>query len=350
LGEDLEQLGAEIGHVGIGEMSSIKLTQSFFERLANLRRVEFDQLAAFHPLFERNHRMQRHFDRRIVFGPICDEFTQGHLAGDILFGEGGLMPDDSYDTGMQENERQDEKSDPIFANCFQHEATLQSNREAMGALRRLDTVGRIDVDAHPEGEIQPTRGLKMWDVVLEQSITIGAVGTVVAIATFYAWMQTGLRYWMSASIAIAAGTAVLVAIGWWIETDRENLRRFVYETAVELESNQHQKVVSKIHPQATAPLQEARLRLPELRFTRARIKSIHQIEIARHRTGKSATIAMNVYVELEQGERRGSAPRAAQLTLEQWDGEWMIVDFQHNDPHYYMLNQQGRSRLDAFRP
>jgi hypothetical protein len=220
----------------------------------------------------------------------------------------------------------------------------------MGALRRLDTVGRIDVDAHPEGEIQPTRGLKMWDVVLEQSITIGAVGTVVAIATFYAWMQTGLRYWMSASIAIAAGTAVLVAIGWWIETDRENLRRFVYETAVELESNQHQKVVSKIHPQATAPLQEARLRLPELRFTRARIKSIHQIEIARHRTGKSATIAMNVYVELEQGERRGSAPRAAQLTLEQWDGEWMIVDFQHNDPHYYMLNQQGRSRLDAFRP
>lgn len=190
----------------------------------------------------------------------------------------------------------------------------------------------------------------MLDFLFESPLTIGLVGGVIAIAAFYAWIQTGLKPIFYASIAVVLITLLLVAIGIFVDTDREVLRRFVYETARELEANESQKVVAKIHPQASNELQEIRLRLPEIRFNAARIKGIHQIDIKRHRTGVIATITMNVYVEVEYGDRRGKAPRAAKLTLEQTDGRWMIVDFQQDDPRYYLLNDQGRQRMGGMRP
>lgn len=185
----------------------------------------------------------------------------------------------------------------------------------------------------------------MLDFLFESTLTIGSVGGFLAIAGFYAWIQTGLKSLLYSSIAVVLVTLLLVAVGIFVDTDREVLRRFVFETARELEANESQKVVAKIHPQASSELQEIRSLLPEIRFQAARVKAIHQIDIKRHRTGVNATITMNVYVEVEYGERRGRAPRAAKLTLEQVDGRWMIVDFEQDDPRYYLLNDQGRQRM-----
>ncbi|MCU0707980.1 MAG: hypothetical protein MUF23_06795 [Pirellula sp.] len=187
----------------------------------------------------------------------------------------------------------------------------------------------------------------MLEFLLERPVTIGLAGSILSIATFYAWVQSGLRPLFHTSIGLAVGTLALVLIGWFIDTDRDILRRFVYETAQELETNQHQKVAAKIHPQATGELQDAKLRLPDIRFSVARIKSIHGIEVTRHRTGVTATITMNVYIEVEYGDRGGKAPRWVQLILEQLDGEWRIVSFEQREPHYQMLNERGRRRLDT---
>ncbi|MFO0012521.1 MAG: hypothetical protein ACK553_07255 [Planctomycetota bacterium] len=190
----------------------------------------------------------------------------------------------------------------------------------------------------------------MLEVLLESPVTIGVVGAIVTIAALFTWLHTRVKGLLPLGIATAIATIILVTIGILFDTDKEILRRFVYETARELESNQYQKVLEKIHPQASVEMQEVRLRLPDIRFESARIKAIHAIDVKRHRSGLSATMKMNVFVEVEYGDRRGRAPRAAELTLEQVDGKWMIVDFQQFEPQYYLLNEQGRARLDSMRP
>lgn len=187
----------------------------------------------------------------------------------------------------------------------------------------------------------------MLELLLESPVTIGLVGSILSIATFYAWVQSGSRPFLWTSIGLLLGTLALVLLSLVIDTDREVLRRFIYETARELESNQYQKVIAKIHPQATGELQDARVRLPEIRFTTARVKSIHKMDVTRHRTGVNATVTMNVYVEVEYGDRQGKAPRWIQLMLEQSQGKWKIVSFEHREPHYQMLNEEGRRRLDG---
>ncbi|MBU6236270.1 MAG: hypothetical protein KGQ51_00495 [Planctomycetes bacterium] len=212
----------------------------------------------------------------------------------------------------------------------------------------LDTVGRDSDGARRSDEIQLTREPKMLEMLLESPVTIGAIGAIVAIATFYAWMQTGIKQLLPTSIAVAAATIMLVILSLMIDTDQEILRRYVYETASELEANQYQKVIAKIHPRAADSLQDARNRLPDIQFTAARIKTIHEISVTRHRTGSHATITMNVYIEASYNAQQGQAPRWVQLTLEQTDGRWLMVDFQQREPHYQLLNQEGQARLNRF--
>jgi hypothetical protein len=179
----------------------------------------------------------------------------------------------------------------------------------------------------------------MLDVILESSVTIGLIGAVVAIAIFYAWLQTGLKQLFPTSLAIAAATAVLVVSGLMFESEREVLRRFVYETAGDLQSNAYQKVIAKIHPQASFELQEIRDRLSEVRFTAVRITAVHNIELTHHRTGGNAIISMSVYVEAEHQNGGGRSPRWVQLTLERLDGKWLIVDIEQRDPLYHLRDQ-----------
>jgi hypothetical protein len=57
---------------------------------------------------------------------------------------------------------------------------------------------------------------------------------------------------------------------------------------------------------------------------------------------------MNVYIEASYNAQQGQAPRWVQLTLEQTDGRWLMVDFQQREPHYQLLNQEGQARLNRF--
>lgn len=142
LGENVKELGAKVGHVGVGQVSAIKLPQVFLEGLPDLGFIEFDQLPAFHSMSLRNHRVQSHLDRRVILGPVRDEFTEQNLAGNVFFCQRCLIANDANDARVHHHESKNEGTYPIFANCFQHAIALQSNRGAIGAVRHLDTVGR----------------------------------------------------------------------------------------------------------------------------------------------------------------------------------------------------------------
>jgi len=190
----------------------------------------------------------------------------------------------------------------------------------------------------------------MLDLLFESSLTIGMIGTVIAVATFFAWMQTGLKQLLFACILVAVVTPILVAVGMMFDSEREILRRFVYETAEELESNQYQKVVSKIHPQASVEMQNIRDHLSEVRFLRVRVKSIQSAELTHHRTGVNARIAMYVYLEVEDNFQRAGTPAWAQLILEQVDGKWLMVDLAYREAEEDLLNENPLSPFNILSP
>jgi len=142
LGENIQELGAKVGQVGVRKMTAIELPQMFFEGLPDLGFIELDQLPAFHSMFLWNHRVQGHLDRRVILGPVSDEFTEQNLARNVLFGQRCLIANDTNDARVHHHESKNEGPYPIFANCFQHAIALQSNRGAIGAVRHLETVGR----------------------------------------------------------------------------------------------------------------------------------------------------------------------------------------------------------------
>lgn len=195
-------------------------------------------------------------------------------------------------------------------------------------------------------KVPPHRPIKMLELLFESPITIGIVGAIATVATLYAWFQNGNPILFRTGLGIFVLTLLLVALSLFVQTDSERVRQFVLQTADELESNQFQKVIAKIHPQASGELQDAKLRLPDIRFQTARVKSFHSIDINNHRTGKSATVSMNVYLDVAYGGMEGRAPRWVQLSLEESDGKWYIVGYEQREPHYHLLNPQGRQNLD----
>jgi hypothetical protein len=189
----------------------------------------------------------------------------------------------------------------------------------------------------------------MFDFVLESPVTILLVGAIVTGVTAYGALQTGNRLAWQGSATLGVLTIVLVALSLWIDTDREEVREFVLETARELEANESDKVIAKIHPQATHELLEARSRLASIQFNVAKIKTFHGIDVKSTPTGRTATVRMNAYIEAVYQGNRGSAPRWVQLSLEEQEGLWRIVALEQRAPHYESLNAEGRMRLNQYR-
>jgi len=142
-----------------------------------------------------------------------------------------------------------------------------------------------------------------------------------------------------------------------VKTDKEELSELMQSLARDLQANRFEEVRKKIHPDATVELRNLQSRIEGVEFQSVVIKKIHGIEVVGTREPKSANVRMNVIVEGRQGGSSGTVPRWVRIFLEQLKpagakgepskGEWRIVDYEHRDPQYEMLNQQGRDRLDS---
>ncbi len=183
--------------------------------------------------------------------------------------------------------------------------------------------------------------------LLENPWPIALIGAVVAASSGYAWLQTGHPMAFRLAVGSVVLGIVMVAVSLWIKTDREHVIHFLSETAGELERNEYDKVIAKIHPQASGELLDARSQLPSIQFISARVKTIHSLEISSNRIGRTAVVQFNAYVEAEQQGYRRSAPRWVQLSLEESDGRWMVVALEQRAPHFGLLNESGRQRFES---
>lgn len=189
----------------------------------------------------------------------------------------------------------------------------------------------------------------MYDFLFESPLYIGGLGLVVTILTAYGWLQTGNPIALRSAVGLLIATVVLVAVNLFVVTDREAIRQYLLDTAAELQRNEVAKVKTRIHPDATQMILNLMAELPSIRFTTVRIKSFHAIDLSPARNPSSVTVRMNAVVEGERLGQQGTVPRWVRVNLEKYQGQWKIVDYDHREPHYEMLNEEGRSRLDSYR-
>jgi hypothetical protein len=187
----------------------------------------------------------------------------------------------------------------------------------------------------------------MQEYLLESPWIIGLLGFFLAAVLIYAWMQSGRDLFWKSSLGVALATLALLVINVTYKTDREVLDEFIHKIAADLQANRYQEVVKSIHPDASEELRSLKSQLEAVEFESVQIKKIHGIELGKSTNPKNASIRMNVFVRASRGQNTGSVPRWVRVHLEQDRGKWFVVDYEHRDPQYEMLNRDGRERLDS---
>ncbi len=187
----------------------------------------------------------------------------------------------------------------------------------------------------------------MQEYLLESPWIIGLLGFFLAAVLIYAWMQSGRDLFWKSSLGVALATVALLVINVTYKTDREVLDEFIHKIAADLQANRFQEVVKSVHPDASEELKSLKSQLEAVEFESVQIKKIHGIDLGKSTNPKNASIRMNVFVRASRGQNTGSVPRWVRVHLEQDHGKWFVVDYEHRDPHYEMLNRDGRERLDS---
>lgn len=180
----------------------------------------------------------------------------------------------------------------------------------------------------------------MSTLLFEQPWIIGVLGAIVTGATLFGWLQSGSIIALRSAGGFLIATLLLVLLNVWVVTEREILRSWLSETASELEQNQVDKVLKRIHPEASERVADRARMLKNIKFTSVRITKIHGIDIKSTRKSSQAVIRMNVLAEGEMRHAAGKAPRWIGLTLEKTDGVWMVADVEEKDPMHEFMNRE----------
>ena len=177
----------------------------------------------------------------------------------------------------------------------------------------------------------------MSTLLFEQPWIIGVLGAIVTGATLFGWLQSGNPIALRSAAGFLVATVLLVLMNVWVVTEQEILRSWLSETALELEQNQVDKVLKKIHPEASERVASRASMLKNIKFSSVRITKIHGIDLKSTRSSNQAIIRMNVFAEGEINHAAGKVPRWIGLTLEKTDGIWMVADVEEKDPlHEFM--------------
>ncbi|HJN07416.1 MAG TPA: hypothetical protein QF564_01905 [Pirellulaceae bacterium] len=169
--------------------------------------------------------------------------------------------------------------------------------------------------------------------LLESPILVIVIGLTTAALLGGLWLQTGKRILLVLLVAILALTAAGIIFERSVETDREQIEKTLHRIARDIERNDRPAVLAHIHSQATHIRQAAATETAMYEFEQVKIKSNLQIDVDASTEPKTGTARFNVVVigsggGLGKGRR---VPRYVTLELEQEDGAWRVLNYDHED-------------------
>lgn len=189
----------------------------------------------------------------------------------------------------------------------------------------------------------------MQTLLFEQPWMIGAIGAILSLVTFFGWTQTGNSIAFKTACGLVATTILLVLLNVWVVSDREIVHQWLMETADEVQTNQIEKVLKRIHPESSDRVANSAEQLKVITFSVLRITRIHSIEIQTKRQTKKALVRMNVFSEGAIRGFEGKLSLWIGLTLEQVGNEWLVTDIEERDPQHEFMNASEDSTLSNLR-
>lgn len=147
----------------------------------------------------------------------------------------------------------------------------------------------------------------------------------------YFWIQSGKKYALYITAAIAVITVLLLLINIQVETPREKIKSTLNELAAALKNNQFETIFGHIHPNAQPSVISAKTEVQKYEFSDARITRIKDISVNTDSNPPTAVAQFNATVHAQFQTFNGRVPRFVKLYFMKRDGRWLITDFEHFD-------------------
>ena len=183
-------------------------------------------------------------------------------------------------------------------------------------------------------------------IMLENSLLVGSLGAVfTGLIAFAGFRLNELRLLVGAA-ALFAVTIALVALSWWIETDREQIRRTMHEIARAVQENQHEKLFSYFHPNASLGVQHAESEVPRYTFHQASVTSIRDMTL-NPRTNPPTAITEFIAafkVSSDKPQAYGAEVNSRRFVKVYWmkhNDRWLVHDYEHSDFMQGFTNRVG---------
>lgn len=181
----------------------------------------------------------------------------------------------------------------------------------------------------------------MSELLFENPLLIGTIGALFCILTAFGWIQTANKIARNVFFVLVIITILLVWLNIATKTDREQVVGTVQDIAKELQSNDVNAIKQRIHPVATEIVRQAVNQMPTIHFSLAKVSAFHEITVQEISGEKFAQVRMNVVVDAEIQGFQSRIPRWVQVDLEEKDGRWLVVNFEHRvAQHEFMRNYQ----------
>lgn len=182
--------------------------------------------------------------------------------------------------------------------------------------------------------------------LFENAVLVGVVGAVLTGLTAFAGGRLSDRRLLLGSAALLMVTILLVAISIAIETDREQLKRTMREIASAVEQNQHEKVFSYFHPNASLGVQHAKSEVPRYRFHQASVTSVRSMTL-NPRTNPPSAITEFIAafkVSSDRPDAYGADFNSRRFVKVYWmkhQDRWLVHDYEHSDFMQGFTNRNG---------
>lgn len=172
--------------------------------------------------------------------------------------------------------------------------------------------------------------------VFEQPFWVGFLGMVLTLGLVVGWAYSARREAGIAALIALALTAALVFAGFAVETDREAVKRTLAQIAADVESNDLNRVLAHVSPQATSIRAQAEAEFPRYRFDAVEIKwQMLEIDVTESSSGQTqahATFNVVVTGDLKSaGVGAQTIPRYCEIDFVEEGDAWKIAGYSHDD-------------------
>ncbi|MHB8971013.1 MAG: hypothetical protein ACYC3X_11365 [Pirellulaceae bacterium] len=169
--------------------------------------------------------------------------------------------------------------------------------------------------------------------LVEEPLYIAILGVVMLAFLGFAWMQTGYRWLLHATLGVAALTVGLLLLERLVETEPELIEATLRRIGRDVERNDLDAILSHVYSGAPDTLALAQREFPRYTFRDVNIKRNVEVKLQMDATPPSADVTFNVVVDVTErdtglGKR---VPRFVHITLRKEDGQWKVATYSHDD-------------------